>query len=112
MLDFKLQLSFWRHTDTAKAPRVQIPKDRSELRLSKQFVQICGGRVLGQKIECAVCFDDLRRAEECAPCSERETRADRDATHTEVGEFGICKLMIEPRDEDVDRFRRDRFHNL
>ena len=40
--------------------------------LAEQFVQVGGGSVVGQEVECAVSFDVLRGAEECAPCSQSE----------------------------------------
>src|SRR4030095_16959152 len=69
-------------------------------------------RVIGQKSECTVCFDVLGCPEESAPGCQRETRTDGDAAHTKIGESGQCKLMIESRDEDVDRFRRDGSYDL
>ena len=107
-----MQLVFRPHTDTAQASRVQIMKNRSELCLPKKFVQVGGRRVIGEKIECAVRFDFLRCPEESAPGCQRETRTDGDAAHTKIGESGQCKLMIESRDEDVDRFRRDCIYDL
>jgi len=51
----------------------------------KQFVQIDGGSVIGQEVECAVCLDVLRGAEECAPCGQGETGTDRNTAHAEIG---------------------------
>src|ERR1043166_1251911 len=112
MEDFKLQLVFRPHTDTAQASRVQIMKNRSELCLAKKFAQVGGRHVIGEKIECAVRFDFLCCPEESAPGCERETRTDRDAAHTKIGESGQCKLMIESRDENIDWFRRDGIYDL
>ena len=107
-----MQLVFRPHTDTAQASRVQIMQNRSELCLPKQFVQVGEGRVVGEKIESAVCLDFLRCAEERAPGCQRESGTDRDAAHTKIGEPGQCKLMIESRDEDVDWFWRDGLYDL
>src|SRR5205809_6986187 len=63
-------------------------------------------------MECAVCVDVSRCAEESAPGCQRQTRTDGDAAHTKIGESGQCKLMIESRDEDVDGFRCDCIYNL
>jgi len=35
-----------------------------------------------------------------------------EVAHTEIGEFGKRKMMVKSRDEHVDRFSRDCFHNL
>ena len=107
-----MQLVFRPHTDTEQASRVQIMKNRSELCLPKKFVQVDGRRVIGEKIKCAVRFDFLCCPEESAPGCQRETRTDGDAAYAKIGESGQCKLMIESRDEDVDRFRRDCLHDL
>src|SRR6476660_5490596 len=112
MADFKLQLVFRPHTDTAQASRVQITKNWSELCLPKQFVQLGRRRVIGQKSEGTVCFDVFCCPEESAPGCQRETGADRDAPHTKIRESGQCKLMIKSRDEDVDRSRRDSIYDL
>src|SRR4029453_11463207 len=63
-------------------------------------------------MECAVRVDVSRCPEECAPGCQRETGADGDAAHTQVGESGQCKLMVKPGDEHVDRFRRDSIYDL
>ena len=73
MAEFKLQLVFRPHTDTAQALRVQIIDDPGKLGLSKQFIQLCRRRAIGKEIERAICLDLLRGPEQSAPRCERET---------------------------------------
>src|SRR5215470_13737345 len=112
MPDFKLQVAFgdiltWQSLRTFKSRTV------SERTMStEQFVQLYGRRVIGQKIECAICFDVLRCSKESAPSCQSETRPDRNAAHTEIGESCQCKMMIESRDKDIDRLWRDCIYDL
>src|SRR5512132_2525819 len=63
-------------------------------------------------MECTICFDVLCCTEERAPGCQRETRTDRDAAHTKIGEIRKCEMMVKSGDEDVDRFRRDCIYDL
>ena len=69
---FQIATGLWPHTDMERAARVQIRKRETELCLAKQLVQIGGGRVVSQEIECAVCYDLSRCPQKCSPCCERE----------------------------------------
>ena len=112
MPDFKLQVAFG-DILTCQSLRTFKSRTVSERAMpTEQFVQLYGRRVIGQKIECAICFDVLRCSKESAPSCQSETRPERDAPHTEVGESGRCKMMIESRDKDIDRLWRDCIYDL
>jgi len=66
--------------------RCAFNQEPKELRLLKEFVQVCGRRVIGKEIECAVCLDLLRCPEESTPGCEREAGTDGDAAHADIGE--------------------------
>ena len=51
-------------------------------------------------------------AKESAPCGQGQAGADGNAPDAEISELGDRELAIETGNEDVDRFWRNRFHDL
>src|SRR5947208_1023269 len=63
--------------------------------LAKQFIQVGGSSVIGEQVECAVCFNVLSGAQKRAPCRKRKAGAYGDTAHTDVSQLRKRELMIE-----------------
>ena len=57
-------------------------------------------------------LDRLSGAKKSAPCGEGQAGADGYAPDAEISEVGDRELAVETGNEDIDRFWRNRFHDL
>src|SRR4030095_618228 len=69
---------------------------------TKQFIQLGRFGAFAEKRETAVCLNVARGADDSPPRRRREPGPDGDATHSEIGDLGKRKLMIESGNEEVD----------
>src|SRR5207248_8234996 len=60
----------------------------------------------------AVFLDGLGGAKKSAPCRQSQAGSDGNAPDPEISELGDRELAIETGNEDIDWFRRNRFHDL
>ena len=57
-------------------------------------------------------MNGLGGANKSAPCGEGQAGADRYAPDAEISELGDRELAIETGNQDIDRFWRNRLHDL
>ena len=89
-----------------------IAKFRNLRFSSKPLVELGRSRVLGEKIEGTFFLNGLGGANKSAPCGEGQAGADGYAPDAEISELRDRELAIETGNENIDRFWRNRFHDL